>query len=59
MQVTTVWVDLAKSVFQIHGVDASGQTSVVKTLRRGQLLTFFSRLSPCLVGLEACGSAHH
>ena len=58
MQVTTVGVDLAKSVFQIHGVDAAGETVVVKTLRRGQLLTFFSRLPPCLVGLEACGSAH-
>jgi transposase len=58
MQVTTIGVDLAKSVFQVHGVGASGETLMVKTLRRGQLLTFFSRLSPCLVGLEACGSAH-
>jgi transposase len=58
MQVTTVGVDLAKSVFQVHGVDAAGEAVVVKTLRRGQVLTFFSRLSPCLVGLEACGSAH-
>ena len=59
MQVTTVGVDLAKSVFQVHGVDAAGEAVIAKTLRRGQLLTFFSRLSPCLVGLEACGSAHH
>ena len=58
MQVTTIGVDLAKSVFQVHGVDAAGQVVVAKTLRRGQLLTFFSRLAPCLVGLEACGSAH-
>jgi transposase len=58
MHITTVGVDLAKSVFQVHGVDAAGQTVVTKTLRRGQLLTFFSRLEPCLVGLEACGSAH-
>jgi transposase len=58
MQVTTIGVDLAKSVFQVHGVDAAGETVVVKTLRRGQLLTFFSRLAPCLVGLEARGSAH-
>jgi len=58
MHVTTIGVDLAKSVFQVHGVDAAGETVVVKTLRRGQVLTFFSRLSPCLVGLEACGSAH-
>lgn len=59
MQVTTIGVDLAKSVFQVHGVDAGGQTVLVKTLRRGQLLTLFSRLAPCLVGLEACGSAHY
>ena len=59
MQVTTVGVDLAKSVFQIHGVDGEGATVLVKTLRRGQLLTLFSRLAPCLVGLEACGSAHY
>jgi transposase len=59
MQVTTVGVDLAKSVFQVHAVDAAGEVVTVKTLRRGQLLTFFSRLSPCLVGLEACGSAHY
>jgi len=59
MQVTTIGVDLAKSVFQVHGVDAGGRTVLVKTLRRGQLLTLFSRLSPCLVGLEACGSAHY
>ena len=59
MQVTTIGVDLAKSVFQVHGVDAGGRTVLVKSLRRGQLLTLFSRLSPCLVGLEACGSAHY
>ncbi len=59
MQVTTIGVDLAKSVFQVHGVDAAGATVMVKTLRRGQLLTFFARQAPCLVGLEACGSAHH
>lgn len=59
MHVTTVGVDLAKSVFQVHGVDAAGEEVFAKTLRRGQLLTFFSRLPACLVGLEACGSAHH
>lgn len=59
MQVTTLGVDLAKSVFQVHGVDGSGATALVKTLRRGQLLTLFSRLPPSLVGLEACGSAHY
>ena len=59
MDVSTVGVDLAKSVFQVHGVDAAGGVVLIKTLRRGQLLTLFSRLRPCLVGLEACGSAHH
>lgn len=59
MQVTTVGLDLAKSVFQVHGVDAAGQVTVVRQLRRAQVLTFFGRLGPCLVGMEACGSAHY
>jgi transposase len=59
MHVTTVGVDLAKSVFQVHGVDASGQAVLVKRLRRGQLLMLFARLPACLVGLEACGSSHY
>ena len=57
--VTTVAVDLAKHVFQIHGCDASGQVIVAKTLRRNDVLPFFASLGPCLVGMEACGSAHH
>ncbi len=59
MQVTTIGLDLAKSVFQVHGVDASGKVVVAKALRRGQVLTFFSKLPPCLVGMEACSTAHH
>lgn len=57
--VTTVAVDLAKHVFQIHGCDASGQVIVAKALRRKDVLPFFASLGPCLVGMEACGSAHH
>ena len=55
--VTTVGLDLAKHVFQVHSVDASGR--VVVAIRRNKLLEFFASLPPCLVGLEACGSAHH
>jgi transposase len=57
--VTTVGLDLAKHVFQVHCVDASGRVVVAKAIRRGKLLEFFASLPPCLVGLEACGSAHH
>ena len=57
--VTTVGLDLAKHVFQVHGVDASGRVVVAKAIRRNKLLEFFASLPPCLVGLEASGSAHH
>ena len=57
--VTTVAVDLAKHIFQVHGCDAAGKVVVAKALRRKELLPFFAALGPCLVGLEACGSAHH
>jgi transposase len=53
MQITTIGLDLAKSVFQVHGVDAAGQVVVRKSLRRAQMLAFFSKLPPCLVGIEA------
>jgi transposase len=56
---TTVGLDLAKHVFQVHGVDASGRVVVAKAIRRNKLMEFFTSLPPCLVGLEACGSAHH
>jgi transposase len=58
-EVTTIGLDLAKHVFQVHGVDAEGATVVRKQLRRAQVLAFFSRLPPCLVGLEACATAHY
>ena len=58
-EVTTIGLDLAKHVFQVHGVDAEGATVLRKQLRRAQVLAFFSRLPPCLVGLEACATAHY
>jgi transposase len=57
--VITIGVDLAKSVFQIHGVDAKGSVVVRRQLRRRQVLPFFEKLPPCLVGMEACATAHH
>jgi transposase len=59
MEITTIGLDLAKSVFQVHGVDATGKVVVRKSLRRAQMLPFFARLPPCLVGMEACGTSHH
>ena len=58
-KITTVGLDLAKSVFQVHGADQDGRPVVRKKLRRGQVLGFFAGLPPCLIGLEACASAHH
>jgi transposase len=57
--ITTIGLDLAKRVFQVHGMDHEGRAVLCKKLRRGQVLKFFATLSPCLVGMEACGSAHH
>jgi transposase len=58
-RITTIGIDLAKNVFQVHGVDAQGNVVVAKQLRRSQVLAFFEKLPPCLVGMEACGSAHY
>jgi transposase len=58
-EITTTGLDLAKHVFQVHGVDAEGATVLRKQLRRGQMLAFFSKLPPCIVGLEACATAHY
>ena len=57
--VTIIGLDIAKNVFQVHGVDAGGALVVAKAVRRGQLLGFFASLPPCVVGIEACSSAHH
>lgn len=59
MNITTIGVDLAKAVFQIHGVNAQGKAVLRKRLNRADMATFFVNLPPCLVGMEACGSAHH
>ena len=55
----TIGLDLAKSVFQVHGVSAEGHAVFRRQLRRSQVLVFFERLNPCLVGMEACAGAHH
>ncbi|KQN85144.1 transposase, partial [Sphingomonas sp. Leaf67] len=59
MEISTIGLDLAKNVFQVHGIDADGNVVVRRTLRRAQLLPFFASLPPCPVGMEACGTAHH
>jgi len=59
MEITTVGIDLAKNVFQVHGVDERGKVVLRKQLRREQMAEFFAKLPPCLIGMEACGSAHH
>ena len=57
--VSTIGLDIAKSVFQVHGVDAAGQVIVRRQLKRRYVLAFFQKLPPCLVGIEACASSHH
>jgi len=59
MQITTLGIDLAKSVFQLHGVDADGAVVLQKKLRRGAVLDFLGALPPCLIGMEACATSHH
>ncbi len=59
MKVTTVGIDLAKNVFQVHGVNEFGKPVIKKQLRRDQMATFFVNLPSCLIGMEACGGAHH
>ncbi len=59
MQVSTIGVDLAKNVFQVHGVDNAGKVVISRQLRRKQVIDFFSKIPPCLVGMEACGTDHN
>jgi transposase len=59
MQITTVGLDLAKHIFQVHAVDGIGQAVVRKRLRRAELLSFLASLPPCLIGMEACATSHH
>ena len=55
--ITTIGLDIAKSVFQVHGVDAAGQVVIRRQLKRRQVLAFFEKLPPCLIGIEACASS--
>jgi len=57
--VTTIGLDIAKSVFQVHGVDAEGKVLIRRKLKRRYVLAFFQKLPPCLVGIEACATSHH
>jgi transposase len=59
MQVSTIGLDIAKNVFQVHGVDGQGRTVLRRQVRRNQLLQLFGGLHPCLIGIEACATAHH
>jgi transposase len=58
-EITTIGLDLAKSVFQVHAVDATGTVVIRRQIRRAQMMLFFSRLAPCLIGMEACAGAHY
>ena len=59
MKITTIGIDLAKTVFQVHGVDAHGKVVLRKQLKRDQMVTFFANLAPCLIGMEACAGSHY
>jgi transposase len=59
MEISTIGLDLAKRIFQVHGIDASGTVVVRKALRRSQMLPFFAKTPPCIVGIEACGTSHY
>src|SRR5437764_14441080 len=59
MQVTTVGLDLAKRIFQVHGVDAAGKVVIRRRFQRSEIAAFFADLPACLVGIEACATAHH
>ena len=57
--ITTIGLDIAKSVFQVHGIDAEGKVVIRRQLKRRYVLAFFQKLPPCLVGIEACATSHH
>ena len=59
MEITTIGIDLAKHVFQVHGVDADGGVAVRRKLRRSEVIGFFSKLAPTVVGMEACATSHY
>jgi len=59
MNITTIGIDLAKNIFQVHGVREDGSVAFNRSLRRAQMIPFFSKLNPCLIGMEACGTSHY
>jgi transposase len=59
MEITTIGLDIAKNVFQVHGIEASGRAVIRRQLRRGQVLPFFEKQPCCLVGIEACATSHY
>jgi len=58
-EISTIGLDIAKSVFQVHGVDAAGEVVIRRQLKRRHVLSFFAQLRPCLIGMEAYATAHH
>jgi transposase len=58
-KISVVGLDLARSVFQVHGIDEEGEVAVRKQVRRSAVLRYFARLGPCLIGMEACGGSHY
>jgi hypothetical protein len=59
MNTTTIGLDIAKRLFQAHGMDTRGKNTMTRRLKRAEVLRFFANLQPCLIGMEACASAHH
>ena len=59
MEITTVGIDLAKNAFQVHAIGGAGEVLARRVLRRAQVVPFFRKLAPCLIGMEACGTSHH
>ena len=59
MEITTVGIDLAKNVFQVHAIGGAGEVIARRALRRAQVVPFFRKLPPCLIGMEACATSHH
>ena len=59
MEITTVGIDLAKNVFQVHAIGGAGEVIARRALRRAQVVSFFRKLAPCLIGMEACATSHH
>ncbi len=58
MNISTIGLDLAKNVFQVHGIDSADKVVVRRSLRQRQMIPFFGKLEPCLIGIEACGTSH-